>query len=63
MRFITHACFIISFKGELIINQQDYFSDCGSALFRRASFAITYALAKWLKLPYRCGAFVRSSNL
>jgi len=49
---------LFSFKGELIINQPQIIFLIAIPLFIQTSliFAITYALAKWLKLPYRDAA-------
>ncbi len=49
---------LFSFKGELIINQPQIIILIAIPLFIQTSliFAITYGLAKWLKLPYRDAA-------
>ncbi|TRZ93755.1 arsenical-resistance protein [bacterium] len=49
---------LFSFKGELIINQPQIIFLIAIPLFIQTCliFAITYALAKWLKLPYRDAA-------
>ncbi len=49
---------LFSFKGELIINQPQIILLIAIPLFIQTCliFAITYGLAKWLKLPYRDAA-------
>lgn len=49
---------LFSFKGELIINQPQVIFLIAIPLFIQTCliFAITYGLAKWLKLPYRDAA-------
>jgi arsenite transporter len=49
---------LFSFKGELIINQPQVIFLIAIPLFIQTCliFAITYVLAKWLKLPYRDAA-------
>ena len=49
---------LFSFKGELIINQPQIIFLIAIPLFIQTCFifGITYALAKWLKLPYRDAA-------
>ncbi|HAJ57284.1 MAG TPA: arsenical-resistance protein [Candidatus Omnitrophica bacterium] len=49
---------LFSFKGELIINQPQIILLIAIPLFMQTCliFAITYGLAKWLKLPYRDAA-------
>lgn len=49
---------LFSFKGELIINQPQIIFLIAVPLFIQTCliFAISYALAKWLKLPYRDAA-------
>ncbi|MFH0732280.1 MAG: ACR3 family arsenite efflux transporter, partial [Candidatus Omnitrophota bacterium] len=49
---------LFSFKGELIINQPQVIFLIAVPLFIQTCliFVITYALAKWLKLPYRDAA-------
>lgn len=49
---------LFSFKGELIINQPQIILLIAIPLFIQTCliFAVTYALAKWLKLPYRDAA-------
>ena len=49
---------LFSFKGELIINQPQIIFLIAMPLFIQTCFifALTYALAKWLKLPYRDAA-------
>ncbi|NQU74555.1 MAG: ACR3 family arsenite efflux transporter [Candidatus Omnitrophica bacterium] len=49
---------LFSFKGELIINQPQIIFLIAIPLFIQTCliFALTYALAKWLKLPYRDAA-------
>ena len=49
---------LFSFKGELIINQPQVIFLIAIPLFIQTCliFAVTYALAKWLKLPYRDAA-------
>ena len=58
---------LFSFKGELIINQPQIIFLIAVPLFIQTCliFAISYALAKWLKLPYRdaaSSALVGASN-
>ncbi|MFH1655396.1 MAG: ACR3 family arsenite efflux transporter [Candidatus Omnitrophota bacterium] len=49
---------LFSFKGELIINQPQVIFLIAVPLFIQTCiiFALTYAMAKWLKLPYRDAA-------
>jgi len=49
---------LFSFKGELIINQPQIIFLIAAPLFIQTCliFGITYAMAKWLKLPYRDAA-------